>query len=106
MDNNNMEGVNDTLMSAETLISEGVRVMDGHCCRPSPMRIQERANSPWAHSFWMVQLEKVTDRNIGTVIISYLGAGQIKHKDTGVWWHDKTNSLVSTENLAAAEMLA
>lgn len=46
MDNNNMEGVNDTLMSAEMLISGGVRVMDGHCWGPSPMLIQERANSP------------------------------------------------------------
>lgn len=37
---------NDTLMSAEMLISGGVRVMDGHCGGPSPMLIQERATSP------------------------------------------------------------
>lgn len=50
-----------TLMSAEMLISGGVRVMDGHCWGPSPMLIQDRADSPWAHSFWTVQLEDVTD---------------------------------------------
>lgn len=59
---NKMEVVDDTLMSAEMLISGGVRVMDGHCWGPSPMLIQDRARSPWAHSFWMVHLDK--DSNI------------------------------------------
>lgn len=63
MDDNNTEGVDYTLMSAEMLISGGVRVMEGHCWGPSPMLIQERANSPRAHSFWMVHLDKVTDSN-------------------------------------------
>lgn len=58
-----MEGVDITLMSAEMLISGGVRVMDGHCWGPSPMLIQDRANSPWAHSFWRVHLDRVTDSN-------------------------------------------
>lgn len=47
-----------TLMSAETLISGGVRVMDGHCWGPSPMLIQDLANSPRAHSFWMEHLDR------------------------------------------------
>lgn len=63
MDENNTEGADSTLMSAEMLISEGVRVMDGHCWGPSPMLIQDRANSSRAHSFWMVHLDKVTDGN-------------------------------------------
>lgn len=45
-----------TLMSAETLISGGVKVMDGHCWGPSPMLIQDLAKSPRAHSFWMEHL--------------------------------------------------
>lgn len=47
-------------MSAEMLISGGVRVMDGHCWGPSLMLIQERADSPWVHSFWMVHLDRET----------------------------------------------
>lgn len=47
-----------TLMSAETLISGGVRVMEGHCWGPSPMLIQDLANSPRAHSFWMEHLDR------------------------------------------------
>lgn len=49
---------NFTLMSAETLISGGVSVMDGHCWGPSPMLIQDLANSPRAHSFWMEHLDR------------------------------------------------
>lgn len=45
-------------MSAETLISGGVRVMDGHCWGPSPMLIQDLASSPRAHSFWMEHLDR------------------------------------------------
>lgn len=63
MEDIKMEGVDITLMSAEMLISGGVRVMDGHCWGPSPMLIQDRANSPWAHSFWRVHLDRVTDGN-------------------------------------------
>ena len=43
-------------MSAERLISEGVRVMEGHCCGPSPMLIQERTRGLGTHSFWTVHL--------------------------------------------------
>lgn len=46
MDDGSIEGEDRTLMSAETLISGGVRVMDGHCWGPSLMPIQDRANSP------------------------------------------------------------
>lgn len=45
-------------MSAETLISGGVSVMDGHCWGPSPMLIQDLASSPRAHSFWMEHLDR------------------------------------------------
>lgn len=45
-----------TLMSAERLISWGVRVMEGHCWGPSPIPIQERTISPPEHSLWMEHL--------------------------------------------------
>lgn len=78
---------NFTLMSAETLISGGVSVMDGHCWGPSHMLIQDLANSPRAHSFWMEHLDR------GDIYHIKFRGNQRQWN----WWHMLQNIYVSVE---------
>lgn len=124
----NMEYVHDTLMSAEMLISGGVRVIDGHCWGPSLMLIQERANSPWEHSFWIVHLDKKQQTESLQVISCYniflkikvLGGSlhfiwhdecvtacqkKWRHQHPGFNDHLYMSLLACTENFAAEKLL-
>lgn len=60
------------------LISGGVSVMDGHCWGPSPMLIQDLANSPRAHSFWMEHLDR------GDIYHIKLGGNQRDNEIDGI----------------------
>lgn len=51
-----------TVMLAERLISEGVMVIEGHCWTPSPVLIHDRARVPLEQSFWTEHLQ-ITQNN-------------------------------------------